>query len=160
MAQFYGTLLSMVSRSSAHNAVPLWWTGRLFGVRISGPVRPKRKISMRAAKAMTGRELMRLVAWILAAAAVPGAAPMAQSGGEDQGIRPAPAFSASALARQPTDAWPTNGGNLYNQRYSPLGAIDPVPTSLGSRAFGAPISTARVELRNIPARRSRSSTTE
>jgi len=34
------------------------------------------------------------------------------------------AFSMSALTALPTTSWPTNGGNLYNQRYSPLEAID------------------------------------
>ena len=32
--------------------------------------------------------------------------------------------SATALTALPTTGWPTNGGNLYNQRYSPLKAID------------------------------------
>ncbi len=29
-------------------------------------------------------------------------------------------FTAEQLASLPTDSWPTNGGNLFNQRYSPL----------------------------------------
>jgi alcohol dehydrogenase (cytochrome c) len=33
-------------------------------------------------------------------------------------------FSAAALTAVPTASWPTNGGNLYNQRYSPLTAIN------------------------------------
>jgi alcohol dehydrogenase (cytochrome c) len=33
-------------------------------------------------------------------------------------------FSADRLSTLPTAAWPTNGGNLFNQRYSPLAAID------------------------------------
>jgi alcohol dehydrogenase (cytochrome c) len=33
-------------------------------------------------------------------------------------------FSAAKLTASPTTSWPTNGGNLYNQRYSPLKAID------------------------------------
>src|SRR5215475_15069981 len=33
-------------------------------------------------------------------------------------------FSGAALAAAPTTTWPTNGGNLYNQRYSPLTAIN------------------------------------
>ncbi|HET7923799.1 MAG TPA: PQQ-binding-like beta-propeller repeat protein, partial [Rhodanobacteraceae bacterium] len=33
-------------------------------------------------------------------------------------------FSAERLVAPPTDSWPTNGGNLYNQRYSPLNQID------------------------------------
>src|SRR5579862_205493 len=33
-------------------------------------------------------------------------------------------FSAARLTAPPTTGWPTNGGNLYNQRYSPLTAIN------------------------------------
>jgi quinohemoprotein ethanol dehydrogenase len=33
-------------------------------------------------------------------------------------------FSAAGLTAPPTSSWPTNGGNVYNQRYSPLKAID------------------------------------
>ena len=32
-------------------------------------------------------------------------------------------FSVARLTAPPTMNWPTNGGNLYNQRYSPLSAI-------------------------------------
>ena len=39
-------------------------------------------------------------------------------------IQPAPAFSAQQLTALPTSGWVTNGGNLYNQRYSPLNAIN------------------------------------
>jgi alcohol dehydrogenase (cytochrome c) len=39
-------------------------------------------------------------------------------------IKPAPAFSADELTREPKDAWLTNGGSLLNQRYSPLDQID------------------------------------
>lgn len=39
-------------------------------------------------------------------------------------IRPAPAFTAQQLLAPPTNGWLTNGGNLYNQRYSPLTAIN------------------------------------
>ena len=35
-----------------------------------------------------------------------------------------PAFSAAQLAAAPTDGWLTNGGNLWNQRYSPLTQLD------------------------------------
>src|SRR5262245_16342572 len=51
--------------------------------------------------------------------AVAAAMPMqlfAQSGPNDS--------SAQRLVAPPTDGWPTNGGNLYNQRYSPLSQID------------------------------------
>jgi alcohol dehydrogenase (cytochrome c) len=33
-------------------------------------------------------------------------------------------FAPERLVAPPTDGWPTNGGNLYNQRYSPLNQID------------------------------------
>ncbi len=33
-------------------------------------------------------------------------------------------FAAERLVAPPTDDWPTNGGNLYNQRYSPLREIN------------------------------------
>jgi quinohemoprotein ethanol dehydrogenase len=39
-------------------------------------------------------------------------------------IKPAPAFTRQQLAALPKDAWITNGGNLYNQRYSPLAEIN------------------------------------
>src|ERR1041385_5458363 len=39
-------------------------------------------------------------------------------------IKPAPAFSKQQLVAPPTDAWIKNGGNLYNQRYSPLTEIN------------------------------------
>jgi quinohemoprotein ethanol dehydrogenase len=33
-------------------------------------------------------------------------------------------FAADRLVAPPTEHWPTNGGNLYNQRYSPLNQIN------------------------------------
>src|SRR5689334_21079534 len=39
-------------------------------------------------------------------------------------LRPAPAFPPKELAAPPTNGWPTNGGSLYNQRYSPLTRIN------------------------------------
>ena len=41
-----------------------------------------------------------------------------------QAQQTAPAFSGNALVQAPTDHWATNGGNWYNQRYSPLTQID------------------------------------
>jgi quinohemoprotein ethanol dehydrogenase len=38
--------------------------------------------------------------------------------------RQAAAVPPAALTQPPRDGWPTNGGNVYNQRYSPLTAID------------------------------------
>jgi quinohemoprotein ethanol dehydrogenase len=37
---------------------------------------------------------------------------------------PPPKFSAAELTAPPTTAWITNGGNVYNQRYSPLTEIN------------------------------------
>ena len=56
-----------------------------------------------------------------AALAVGGAA-----GAETRGrpIKVAPAFSAKQLLTAPTSGWWTNGGTLYNQRYSPLATIN------------------------------------
>jgi alcohol dehydrogenase (cytochrome c) len=39
-------------------------------------------------------------------------------------IKPAPAFTKEQLTALPREAWVTNGGNLYNQRYSPLTEIN------------------------------------
>lgn len=33
-------------------------------------------------------------------------------------------FTGEQLAQWPTDSWPTNGGNIFNQRYSPLTEIN------------------------------------
>ena len=50
------------------------------------------------------------------------------AGGQPQGqvssIQPAPAFSGERLASLPREDWITNGGNAYNQRYSPLDEIN------------------------------------
>ncbi len=40
------------------------------------------------------------------------------------GPRSAPAFSDQQLTEWPTTGWLTNGGNVYNQRYSPLTTIN------------------------------------
>jgi glucose dehydrogenase len=37
---------------------------------------------------------------------------------------PPPKFSAKELTAPPTSGWITNGGNVYNQRYSPLAQIN------------------------------------
>jgi len=46
------------------------------------------------------------------------------SAGTQRRSAKAPAFSAAALSAPPTDGWFTNGGNLANQRYSPLASIN------------------------------------
>ena len=43
---------------------------------------------------------------------------------EDAAIRKAPAFKPAELTAQPRDGWLTNGGTLFNQRYSPLDQIN------------------------------------
>jgi glucose dehydrogenase len=49
----------------------------------------------------------------------------AEGGAQDGGsIQPAPAFTERQLTALPRDGWITNGGNLANQRYSPLDQID------------------------------------
>ena len=47
----------------------------------------------------------------------------AQSGGVSR-IEPSPAFSTERLVSLPRQDWITNGGNVYNQRYSPLDQIN------------------------------------
>ncbi len=42
----------------------------------------------------------------------------------DQKISRAPAFSGKQLVADPSDGWVTNGGNVFNQRYSPLTQIN------------------------------------
>jgi len=38
----------------------------------------------------------------------------------------APAFARTELTPPPSTGWPTNGGNLKNQRYSPLTELTPL----------------------------------
>lgn len=40
-------------------------------------------------------------------------------------INPSPAFTSEQLLADPTTDWVTNGGNIYNQRYSPLTELTP-----------------------------------
>ncbi|HWW78656.1 MAG TPA: hypothetical protein VNY82_03615, partial [Steroidobacteraceae bacterium] len=42
----------------------------------------------------------------------------------DTGIQRAPAFDAKQLTTLPTADWITNGGTLFNQRYSPLKSLN------------------------------------
>jgi quinohemoprotein ethanol dehydrogenase len=55
------------------------------------------------------------VAMLAIGAGAPGDAPQ---------ITPSPAFTGAELTKLPTTGWPTNGGNVYNQRYSPLKQLD------------------------------------
>ncbi len=43
---------------------------------------------------------------------------------QERAIAPAPAFNAERLSALPRDEWITNGGNLANQRFSPLDLLD------------------------------------
>ena len=56
----------------------------------------------------------------LAAAAI---LPATLALGSAEAQRAAPAFSGSSLTAPPRDSWPTNGGDWYNRRYSPLDEI-------------------------------------
>jgi len=60
----------------------------------------------------------------LAHVAVIGMVSMAAVAAPDNGIKVAPAFKPAQLTALPADNWVTNGGNLYNQRYSPLTQIN------------------------------------
>jgi alcohol dehydrogenase (cytochrome c) len=48
---------------------------------------------------------------------------LASGQAREPAIERAPAFSSAELMDSPRGGWITNGGNLYNQRYSPLDAI-------------------------------------
>ena len=63
--------------------------------------------------------VVRVTAAILVVATVCSAQAFAQAG-----LRGSRVFTAKHLVAPPTDGWPTNGGNLYNQRYSPLNQIN------------------------------------
>lgn len=58
------------------------------------------------------------------AVALLAALPLAAQASPPAVSKPAPAFTAQQLEALPTDRWVTNGGNLFNQRYSPLTAIN------------------------------------
>ena len=57
-------------------------------------------------------------------AALIGAAVPCSAGAADADIHKAPAFDAKQLTALPAADWFTNGGNIYNQRYSPLTLIN------------------------------------
>ena len=70
---------------------------------------------------MAYRHRLSLPLLVVLCAFLPALAAEAQ---EQPTIHPAPAFSAEDLMSHPVAGWITNGGNLYNQRYSPLNAIN------------------------------------
>ena len=47
-----------------------------------------------------------------------------QAAAPGETINAAPAFTGKDMAALPTSGWLTNGGNLWNQRYSPLKEIN------------------------------------
>jgi quinohemoprotein ethanol dehydrogenase len=63
-------------------------------------------------------------AFVSASLAAAVAALLATRGLAQDAGRAARDFSAATLTAPPTTGWPTNGGNLYNQRYSPLKAVN------------------------------------
>ena len=67
---------------------------------------------------------MRSIAIAAAACAAIVAPVLAQTQAQQRPISHAPAFDAAALTALPTTSWITNGGNVFNQRYSPLTRID------------------------------------
>ncbi len=52
------------------------------------------------------------------------ALPFGDSAAAERKIAAAPAFNAKQLTAPPTQNWITNGGNVFNQRYSPLTLLD------------------------------------
>src|SRR5581483_7719100 len=66
------------------------------------------------------------VGWVIGHYATPGAtktvteAAGGKSATTPESIATAPSFTADELQALPTDSWPTAGGNLRNERYSPL----------------------------------------
>jgi glucose dehydrogenase len=58
------------------------------------------------------------------AAAVVGVTVLEAQPVEPRRIAAAPAFDARRLTANPTRDWITNGGNVFNQRYSPLTRLD------------------------------------
>lgn len=64
-----------------------------------------------------------LCAAVLATAGLSGLSASAQESAAPD-ITPSPAFTAKQLTALPRENWITNGGNIYNQRYSPLDQIN------------------------------------
>jgi glucose dehydrogenase len=63
-----------------------------------------------------------LLVSLVAALAVQGVVAQQQAAAPQ--ITVAPAFTADQLLAAPTDNWITNGGGIFNQRYSPLKQIN------------------------------------
>jgi alcohol dehydrogenase (cytochrome c) len=56
-------------------------------------------------------------------------------------IEAAPAFNGAELVASPTDGWITNGGNVFNQRYSPLTQINRGNVANLKRLWGTAMGT-------------------
>ncbi|MGH8260004.1 MAG: PQQ-binding-like beta-propeller repeat protein, partial [Steroidobacteraceae bacterium] len=69
------------------------------------------------------RSLIGLALGVLAAGGISGGAD-AQAARSAAAIVPSPAFTARQLLALPRNNWITNGGNVFNQRYSPLTLLD------------------------------------
>ena len=76
---------------------------------------------MPGGKLATGLGIVAAAILLVAAAAVVWLLFFRGDGGWPETI---PALSADELTQEPRDAWLTNGGTLFNQRYSPLDEID------------------------------------
>src|SRR6185503_194341 len=64
--------------------------------------------------------MTRRLSLLLATAALASLAPPTHA----QSIRRAPAFAPTDLVAPPSTDWPTNGGDLWNRRWSALATID------------------------------------
>jgi alcohol dehydrogenase (cytochrome c) len=62
--------------------------------------------------------------WLSATLSAAAAVLLVASGSAQSEHRLGGDFSAPRMVAAPSTSWPTNGGNLYNQRYSPLTAIN------------------------------------
>jgi quinohemoprotein ethanol dehydrogenase len=79
---------------------------------------------IRVIRASTSTRVARASFVWAVAIAIAGSLSLRASAQPADAIKRAPAFAASALTTPPTTAWITNGGTLYNQRYSPLRSIN------------------------------------
>jgi alcohol dehydrogenase (cytochrome c) len=65
-----------------------------------------------------------------------------------EAIKPAPAFTIEQLKALPQDGWLTNGGNLSNQRFSPLNQINRDNVSKLKGVWRAGLKGSALELRH------------
>jgi glucose dehydrogenase len=62
--------------------------------------------------------------WLATASLAAAVAPGVQGEAQRASAAAPPKFTAQQLTASPRDGWITNGGNVYNQRYSPLARIN------------------------------------